>query len=749
MPPLDVLDLFNTRRQPGQQSNSELITSRNPDDFQARGGWRVEGIDDKGERRHSSGRTVHLDHGSGRKDGSTGIRRSATLSHRSRGKRDSRVEDDNGREKLTTNAPFVADGPVEDPDHVIAEEKKFSWGSFRLSRRRKKHTSTDTQKHEYGEHRLEERMRWSTQLPSLEIVPPPSSVDTTSSADRNHLPTIHDTPPSATMSALSQLEGRGYGTSFNPTFTIGDEQKSRKLRSPSQYDKPLPHPGNQYNRSYLEPDSNTTSGMDDATIESRFGKHMLSPIIGTPRSIESSSITQHSLREHRSQLVSSTSDTRQQPLSRPLLSVGVYDDNKFSLSRSISAQESSVYPLRRIPQRLNTTGSMGLQAGRAETTHGNEQSRRGHRQYTEHDDDVSMQASSSVKHKHDRREAIIMDRKAQGKMTSHHVASAATLGRGLTGVELLMDADMPRPFLTERPHSFARSTVQSVASGESRPEYRFSLERSTLNSELQAPSTSLMSLPTTPSGSGVLGPKPYQYLPLGEMEFRLVRVLPETMSTLKCEMCHRLLHDTLEDYIAISYAWGDGLDMKQLVLEGTKVLVPTSLYDALRAIRQKKHEVLVWVDALCINQQDKDERATQVRLMGHIYSCAESVAIWLGPEADESTRAMQLLHQVANHTVSPQRIRSVQMYSDSAALLAVFKRDYWRRLWVGCSNMRMFHVNSLTFQRLFKKFCSQRRREYTAVNQYFRGKSIKLLQKLSGARTVILIFDKDRPVFQT
>jgi len=49
-----------------------------------------------------------------------------------------------------------------------------------------------------------------------------------------------------------------------------------------------------------------------------------------------------------------------------------------------------------------------------------------------------------------------------------------------------------------------------------------------------------------------------------------------------------------------------------------------SLYDALIAVRQKKEEVLVWVDALCIDQQNKDERATQVRLMGNIYSKAMS-----------------------------------------------------------------------------------------------------------------------------
>ncbi|KAH8730504.1 heterokaryon incompatibility protein-domain-containing protein [Phaeosphaeriaceae sp. PMI808] len=187
--------------------------------------------------------------------------------------------------------------------------------------------------------------------------------------------------------------------------------------------------------------------------------------------------------------------------------------------------------------------------------------------------------------------------------------------------------------------------------------------------------------PSLPSGSGVLGPKTYKYLALGEMEFRLVKILPETMSKLKCEILHRSLNDA-PDYIAISYAWGDGLDTKPLRLAGAVIPVAASLYDTLEAVRQKKLETLVWVDALCIDQQNKDERATQVRLMGHIYSRAMSAAIWLGPAADKSPLAMQLLHEVANHRVPPERIRSAHKHADSAALLTLFKRDYWKRLWV-------------------------------------------------------------------
>jgi hypothetical protein len=97
-------------------------------------------------------------------------------------------------------------------------------------------------------------------------------------------------------------------------------------------------------------------------------------------------------------------------------------------------------------------------------------------------------------------------------------------------------------------------------------------------------------------------------------------------------------------------------------------------------VRRKKEDILVWVDALCIDQQNKDERATQVRLMGQIYSGAVTVAIWIGPEYEDSALAMQLLEKVARNTIDPQYIRSTRN-SDSLALFNLFKRDYWKRLW--------------------------------------------------------------------
>ncbi|OAL56998.1 HET-domain-containing protein [Pyrenochaeta sp. DS3sAY3a] len=186
---------------------------------------------------------------------------------------------------------------------------------------------------------------------------------------------------------------------------------------------------------------------------------------------------------------------------------------------------------------------------------------------------------------------------------------------------------------------------------------------------------SIISLP-----SGQLGTKVYQYEPLEDSTIRLLKVLPETMWKLKCEILHVSL-EKAPRYRAISYAWGDGIDTKSLVLEGVTIPVAVNLHDALRAIRDRKNDIWVWVDALCIDQQNKEERSAQVRLMGNIYSKAESVDIWIGAEYENSTLATRLLQKLADKSSNLQHVSSFQE-AETIALLRLFKRDYWERLWV-------------------------------------------------------------------
>ncbi|KAM0430059.1 hypothetical protein ACHAPT_006065 [Fusarium lateritium] len=199
------------------------------------------------------------------------------------------------------------------------------------------------------------------------------------------------------------------------------------------------------------------------------------------------------------------------------------------------------------------------------------------------------------------------------------------------------------------------------------------------------------------SGSSFLGDRTYQYRPLDEQSIRLVRISPERKTMIKCE----IIHVSLEDpplYVAVSYAWGDPRDTRRIEVEGCPVSVSASLHGAFQALRQRVESVLVWVDALSIDQQNPDERAQQVQLMPDIYSNAESVAVWLGPEEDDSSSAVDFLDQVANQAKYPDKVSrlltSGARNGDLAAVVSLFERDYWRRLWVvqEVFNARDIHV---------------------------------------------------------
>ena len=111
-----------------------------------------------------------------------------------------------------------------------------------------------------------------------------------------------------------------------------------------------------------------------------------------------------------------------------------------------------------------------------------------------------------------------------------------------------------------------------------------------------------------------------------------------------------------------------------------RVSVNANLYDALVAVRESDKAILVWIDGLSIDQENKIERAKQVQLMDKIYRQATSVAIWLGREADDSGRAIQLLMNSVVPATSEWTSRLE--HRDLKALLSLFRRNYWSRLWV-------------------------------------------------------------------
>ncbi|KAK7757638.1 hypothetical protein SLS62_000014 [Diatrype stigma] len=137
-----------------------------------------------------------------------------------------------------------------------------------------------------------------------------------------------------------------------------------------------------------------------------------------------------------------------------------------------------------------------------------------------------------------------------------------------------------------------------------------------------------------------------QYEPLPQGEFiRLLEILPSPIgdSPLVCNISHCTTTQSERKYEAISYTWGNDTPTNAILLNGEIAYVRDNLWQAIKHMRLIDEIRVVWVDALCINQADLAERASQVAQMAAIYSSAARVALWLGNGNSATDYAMDSL----------------------------------------------------------------------------------------------------------
>jgi hypothetical protein len=96
-------------------------------------------------------------------------------------------------------------------------------------------------------------------------------------------------------------------------------------------------------------------------------------------------------------------------------------------------------------------------------------------------------------------------------------------------------------------------------------------------------------------------------------------------------------------YDALSYTWGRLGATEVIKIDGRDFFITPTLKEALCQILSNGQKKPIWIDAICINQTDDIEKAHQIGMMGMIYRKASNVLIWLGPEADCSSFALEQL----------------------------------------------------------------------------------------------------------
>lgn len=229
----------------------------------------------------------------------------------------------------------------------------------------------------------------------------------------------------------------------------------------------------------------------------------------------------------------------------------------------------------------------------------------------------------------------------------------------------------------------------------------------------------------------------YQYRPLRDGEIRVLYIKPgHPNDPIECVLRHGVpkgIHESpdwytgadgnracgerpppfppempLEDavpwlhYGALSYAWGttynDGSHFTHAIsCEGSRIRVTATLHGFLRKARQAIRldwpyppplEPLssyyygppclypLWIDAICINQNDPVERSSQVRIMPKIFSNAVTLLVWLGDVSDDETQSLAeaVRHRISNPAENPQG-------AHKKALTQLMRRTWFQRRW--------------------------------------------------------------------
>lgn len=141
-----------------------------------------------------------------------------------------------------------------------------------------------------------------------------------------------------------------------------------------------------------------------------------------------------------------------------------------------------------------------------------------------------------------------------------------------------------------------------------------------------------------------------------------------------------------EEYDALSYTWGGEPDPTLSITiidrdQAHKIPITANLKSALQHLRYRSNARFLWVDAVCINQDDKVEKGHQILKMFEIYNQAKMVCVWLGVEENHSGEALRFIRRILNFAEFDQLVNNSLTSKEWAAFLALMKRPWFSRRW--------------------------------------------------------------------
>jgi hypothetical protein len=197
---------------------------------------------------------------------------------------------------------------------------------------------------------------------------------------------------------------------------------------------------------------------------------------------------------------------------------------------------------------------------------------------------------------------------------------------------------------------------------------------------------------------------------------RILTLLPgEFSDAVYLSIAHEELQDEKRTpYESLSYTWGseDQAREKLYIWQTTSgngsdvnvlqfLYVRTNLLTALKYLRLPNATRVLWIDAICIDQQNLGEKGREVARMGQIYNKAEQVLVWLGQEDESTPMVLETIERLSAGIIMEQHHRSCKIIPGSEAevvkyrseestltpqhwisLSKLIKRSWFQRLWI-------------------------------------------------------------------
>ncbi|EQB47438.1 heterokaryon incompatibility protein [Colletotrichum gloeosporioides Cg-14] len=146
-------------------------------------------------------------------------------------------------------------------------------------------------------------------------------------------------------------------------------------------------------------------------------------------------------------------------------------------------------------------------------------------------------------------------------------------------------------------------------------------------------------------------------------------------------------------YTALSYTWGEPIFDAMIECDGHEKAITKSLESALLHFRREDESVVLWIDQICIDQSNNDEKGQQIPLMSRIYQRATNTAIWLGEASEGSDVAIKLLEEVnirlqftTEDDIDPKEFERMRLPApeskDWSALWDLLSRQWFTRVWI-------------------------------------------------------------------